>query len=65
MDIVHRFLGGGDHADAVLEIDAWLCRQGRLRHPLGGELGGEIDVIRHRVDEDWQAVLARCESVES
>jgi hypothetical protein len=33
--------------------------QGRLRHLLGGE----IDVIRRRADEDWQAILGRYENV--
>jgi hypothetical protein len=61
MDAVHRFLGDGDRADAVRTIDAWLRSQGRLRHLLGGE----IDVIRRRADEDWQAMLGRCENVES
>jgi hypothetical protein len=56
---VRRFLGDDDGADAVRTIDAWPRSQGRLRH----RLGGEVDVIRRRADEDWQAMLGRCENV--
>lgn len=45
-------------------IERWLEPQGRFAHLMSPEHRGEVEAIQRRVDADWEALVARCESAD-
>ncbi len=48
--------------DEKLPIDAWLRPQKRFAHLFAPDANGRVDEIQRRVDAEWDALRARCES---
>lgn len=46
----------------AVAVEEWLRPQARFAHLLRPENAGLVEQIRQRIDADWAALLARCES---